>query len=361
MKIILTIFTILISLTSWGQADTIVVHDYTKLLISVGAEGEVRPAINLDETTQAGFFLNEIPEGQIKICNENLTYVWANGRLIDSFDGGCMLYEPSQILSIAGRDSVYVSIYAQEGFSSLTCQLITFEDLLIIKEDPKNPREARSYFREFNITCVILLLLSLGLILLKSPARMTYVLSKALTFKTSSYEFVNTNFISVDSIQLTSIMALFASYFTIYYDQLLGLKILSVEDNFVAYLFEWIRLGLIIFGLILVKWMVVSAISKLFSFREINNYQLFDFVNFTIFLFIPVFVLTIIDFVVNPPHSSWIPTQLEYVFPSILILFIIWFSFKFVSNTPRRKLMIISYLCATEIIPALMFLGWFYK
>lgn len=343
---------------SFAQSDTIVVHDYTNVMINVDNDGNAIPAL-LDESKQAGFFINGVPEGQIRICNSEITYIWVDGKLQDRMEPGCKFFDPEDLMS--ERDTAFVSFFSQEVLTSLTCDLIEFQELVVIRDDPKLPREIRDATNEFSITALIVIVLIIGLITIRNPSRVAYILEKSFTFKISSYEFINTNFISVESIQVASLLSVITSFLGIYFDQRLSMGFIPDDSSYTDFLMNWLQLSVGIFIFILVKWIFISAVARLFHFREINNYQLFDFINFCLFLCIPIFLFTSLDYILNNTHETWIPNAFEFTFPLLLSLYIGWFILKFVNNSPRRKLLIISYLCATEIIPAILIFGWFYE
>lgn len=351
---------LLYSLIAHAQLDTVVVYDYTKVMVTVDANDRLTPVTDLTDLQQAGFFIIGQPEGNLKVCNETPLYLWVNGRLYARING-CDFFEPQELFSYAESDSIYVSLYAENHLSEIECQLILFEKLQILKEDPALPRLARNEFREFTIASILILLLLFAFLVIQHPSRVGYLSSRTFTFKISSYEFINTNFLSSASIILLLTLSFLLSFFVVYLDQHLMLEILTENDSFWRLLNSWMVIGGGITILLFIKWIVVSTVSALFQFREINNYQLFDFLNFLFVGGVVIFLGVVLDFVLNPHVNSWIGPGFVYVFMVVLILYIIWFTFKFVNNSPRKKLLIISYLCATEIIPAILIFGWFLK
>lgn len=348
------------SLIANAQLDTVVVHDYTKVMVTVDANDRLTPVTDLSELQQAGFFIIGQPEGYLKVCNDTPLYLWVNGRLYARIDG-CDFFKPEELFSYAQSDSIYVSLYTETQLSEIECQLISFEKLQILKEDPALPRIPRNEFREFAITSILILLLLFAFLVIQHPSRVGYLSRRTFTFKISAYEFINTNFLSSSSIVLVLTLSFLLSYFVVYLDQQLMLDIIVENDSFWGLLNSWVVIGAGITILFFIKWIVVSIVSTLFQFREINNYQLFDFLNFLTVGGVLIFLSLVLDFVLNTQVDSWIGPGFVYVFMVVLILYIIWFSLKFVNNSPRKKLLIISYLCATEIIPAILIFGWFLK
>lgn len=343
-----------------AQGDTTVVADYTKVMVVTNADGEVRPVTSLETTSQAGFFIHQIPEGIMKVCHPSELFIWVNGRLFDTISG-CEFYDVEDFFGSSSSDTIYVSLSHKHSLEGLTCELVIFEELVVVKDEVSIPRSIRSEFREFTIIGLLVILGCLGVMISAYPSRFSYIIERAFTLKTSAYEFVNTSFLSDASLSLLAIYSLILSFVGLYLDTLLGLDFFENPQNLGGFIWSWVKLSGIVFLLFLMKWVTISIIALLFRFKGLKDFQLFDFLNINIILIIPVSLFLAIDFILNPKAETWISPSLLGVFPILLIFFIAWFSFKFVSNSSRKKLIIISYLCATEIIPAIILLGNFYE
>lgn len=342
------------------QQDTIIVTDYTKVMVGTDQQGELFPVTSLEEINQAGFFINEVPEGTLRICTSDELFVWANGKLIDVVQS-CSYYKPSEFFQVTNSDTVFISFSSNGTLADLKCDLVIFENLLVIKDQISVPREIRSEFKEFAIIALLILLSLLGIIISTFPSRVSYLVEKSFTLKASAYEFVNTGFYTGASMYVLSFYALALAFVGIYLDSLLSYGLFDSSETFNEYLLNWLKIAAGIFLLFLLKWIVISIVAGLFRFRDLKNYQMFDFLNFNLVLLIPTLLFVVLDFVINDFSQTWISSGFMKLFPLMLILFVLWFTLKFVNNSPRKKLSIISYLCATEIIPVIILLGWFFK
>ncbi|WP_370088878.1 DUF4271 domain-containing protein [Ekhidna sp.] len=343
-----------------AQRDTIVVTDYTKVMMATDSDGKIIPITALEGTGQAGFFINTRPEGQIRICHSDELFVWVNGKLIDVINE-CKFYEPSALYANADSDTLYVSLSSKSSLADLKCEVVIFEELLVVKDEVSVPRAVRSEFKEFTIIALLLLLGLAGVITASYPSRISYLVGKTFTFKISSYEFVNTNFLSGVSMNLVSFYALSLAFIGLYLNGLVDVEFVATPVSLGEYLWKWIQLSVLIFMLVMAKWVVITVVAQLFKFRGLKNFQLFDYLNFSLVFLIPVLLFLVVDFILNTSSETWISSGFIVLFPITLILFVVWFTLKFVNNSPRKKLVIISYLCATEIIPAIILLGFFYK
>ena len=236
----------------------------------------------------------------------------------------------------------------EKDLSNLVCQLVSFEELQVLKDDPKIARQVTDSFRDFTIASILILLVFFGLLILRHPSRVSYIAERAFTFKVSAYEFINTNFVNSASFMTLTVLSFLLSFFCIYFDQLLDLGYIESTISFSSFLILWFSLSIAFICSFFLKWFLVSAISKLFQFRGIHNFQLFDFINFLMFVNAFVFAFTLLDFTLNNQSNSWLGAGFIGLFMAVLILYIFWFSLKFLNNSPRKKLLIISKQKLTE-------------
>lgn len=360
MRIFLLLVGFLALLSTSAQQDTIVIIDYTKVMVGTDRNGELYPVTSLENLEQGGFFINELPDGIMRICPSEEVFIWANGKLVDVISD-CGFYEPSVFFEKIISDTVYISFSSENSLADLRCDLVVFEELQIIKDQIFLSRNTRNSFKEFTIISLLVLLIVVGIVISAFPSRISYLAEKSLTLKASAYEFVNTGFFTGASMYMLVFYSLALSFVGLYLDTILSFGLFGISNALVDFLINWMKIATAIFSLFILKWMVVSVVSGLFRFRDLKNYQLFDFLNFNIVVLIPALLYLVLDFVVNDFSKSWISPSFMMLFPIMLILFVIWFTLKFVNNSPRKKLSIISYLCATEIIPFIILLGWFFK
>lgn len=360
MRHALIVVAIFITLSALGQEGEIVVHDFTKIMVEVEGDGSFHPVSSLNSTKSAGFFLHAGLEGSIRICHDQALSIWINGRLLEEMTG-CKVYDAEDLFRRAKSDSLYIAFFSTKKLSNLTCEQILDRELVVVKDDPKVLRVTTNEFRDFNITAILTLLFLFGFFGIRSPPRLNYLLRRTFSFKVSAYEFVNTDFLSQAGALLSIMLSLLAGLMITSGDYLLNPNPEGTQLHFKFFIYSWLKSGFLILILLFSKWIIVSVVSKLFKFRKINDQQLFDFINFCSVCCFLIFLLIIVDFVLGISIAGVLLRYVEITFSLILLGFVAWFTLKFVNNSPRRKLLIISYLCATEIIPALIVFGWFFK
>ncbi|NQZ75368.1 MAG: DUF4271 domain-containing protein [Ekhidna sp.] len=342
-----------------GQSDTIVLTDYSKLLIQVNSKGELSPVTGNPNLQDAGFFITANDDGMLKFCNSEQTSIWVEGRLASIIDH-CDFIPIDDLKQLASSDTFFVSISAANSLKNLTCQHVLFEDLRVIQEEVAFSRNTTDSANEFIIIALVLIVFFTGFMVARHPSRSSFLFQKTFTLKSSAYELVNSSFFSEASFLLFGIFSIIASFILVYLELRFDYGFISNDLSVMQIFFFWCKCALFLFLLFLAKYLFVTLVAALFGFKGLRDYQLFDFINFHSIVFCGIFLLTFVDFLMGKTGVI-IESKFLWIFPSVLITFIIWFTSKFVSNSPRRKLMIISYLCATEIVPVVILLGYFFK
>ncbi|MBC6399512.1 MAG: DUF4271 domain-containing protein [Ekhidna sp.] len=347
MRLIIIIVSIILSNSSFSQVDTVVIADLKEIMVSVNAKGTANPISDV-KTKTAGFFLDKSVEGILKICNKSETYIWLNDRLINTFSS-CKFFDIKDLIQNSANKSVYISLYSEKGIENIRCEHVIFDSLPVIEKYHRKPRENREAIDEFLIIGIILISLCFGWVINANPSRINYIFKKSFSIKLSSYEFVNTSFLNQSNFQFLLLISLISGLLF-----LSGTANLNTE-SIVVMIARWLKISLFTFLLLCIKWVIASLISYLFRFKNINAFQLFDFQNFLLLGFSMVIFLYFIGFAIYQPLQIFIQNYIEIIMLLILTAYLVWFGAKFISNSFGNKLQIISYLCATEMIPTVLF------
>jgi hypothetical protein len=342
----------------FAQADTIVIKDYANIFITVDDEGGIQPVTDYSKIDKAGFFLNKVPEGTLRICNDKELYVWVDGRLILTLIG-CEFVNPKLLFQHTDSDSIFFSFSAFPRFENFKCELVEFGDHLIIQDNTAKARQVRDSFNEFSIIIIVILLFCFGLFAMNFHNRLEFFISKTFSLKTFTYQFTNTSFFGRANIFMILILCLTVSFEIIYVNQKnqTDTQLLDLW----GYTVLWLQISFWIVVFFLAKNVLTQTVGRLFQMTKLKEWQLFDLVNFSGYFVLILFIIILWDFIIKGQNDSWINLYFSYYFITILFLFVLWFLIKFVINSSYQKLLIISYLCATEIIPSIIIMVWLLK
>ncbi len=358
-RILFTFLLLLVYSASFCQ-DTVIVHDYTQIMVTVDNNGSMNPVTSLAKEKSAGFFMEGSKDGVVRVCSDSPLTIWSNGRLIKKVENGCELIDVEDFYKNDASDTVFVSVNSLDYLSSLSFDKVIYQDQLIVKDDPKLPRTARDIFQEFTFTALIVIASLFGFLLIQHPGRLSHIANRSFSLKQNTYELVGTQFISEVGISLVVLLSLIFSFFGIYGASKTIMDGFLIPSSYQGFIILWLKISSYFLVFILAKWLFITIISRLFGFRKVNDFQLFDFLNYGLIIGVVLSLFVLLDFVFRN-NATWIPTDFPILLISIIAIFIGWFALKFVNNYPLKKLLIIAYLCATEIIPTMIIIGWFYK
>ncbi len=344
---------------AFSQVDTVVVKDYTKVLITTNQDGGIEAVTNWSSERKVGFFLNELPRGQIRICNENELFVWVNGQLATSLEG-CKTIDPSYLFSLSSNDTLFVSLSSSK-LEEFKCEQVVYENFKVLRDEIAQPRSTRSAFGEFNVVAIITLLALFAIFASSFPSRFNFFINKTFSLKASSYQFINTSFYHRANVVMIFLVSATLAFESIYISQKIDLRVFNLPADLVGYLTLWGQITVWVFLFYLMKRVLIQVIASLFRMRKLKDWQLFDLVNFSGYFILIMFIIILWDYLLKPSQETWISPHFYYYFFGVLILFELWFIIKFVINSSYQKLLIISYLCATELIPSILIMGWFFK
>ncbi|MEM9895856.1 MAG: DUF4271 domain-containing protein, partial [Bacteroidota bacterium] len=108
------------------------------------------------------------------------------------------------------------------------------------------------------------------------------------------------------------------------------------------------------------KWFLVKGFARLYAVPSFADIQSFHFQNY-IFLLSTSSLILICIMALLPISMKVDPSLLKTMIILSQLFFIVWIVLKVSRSFSLRKITIISYLCITELIPALLVLSWFLK
>jgi len=340
-------------LSTYGQIDTTIVKDFTKALVRV-AEDKTRPITEVSGIRSGGFFIPRGYEGTLKICNRYPMTLWMDGRLVKQIKG-CENVDFSDFDLLKSRDTIFINLFSEEGFSELRLEQIKISSQEVKKSDNKLARLPDNQFKEFIIIGGVFFLIIAGAFIVRFPNRVNYLTNRVFSLNSNTYSLANTRLFSSVGLSLCSLLSLVFGFSWVFIIQ--G----ELEKELPGLVMKWLELSSYIFLFILFKWFFSLVISKLFYFKNLYEFQLFDFMNFLTISGSIVLGIMALNFIFGWPVLTLGIKGLVVLYLLTLVFSIIFIGLKFVTNSPRKKLTIISYLCATELIPSILTVGWFFK
>lgn len=288
--------------------------------------------------------------------------LFLNGKLISS--------GRKQIVSIDSLARLYDSelffgIHSDVGVRELTTRIISVNDGAAVLIPGENINRPPTFFRDYTIIAVSVLLLFLLVLFRTNPQLTLDYFSFAKIFSvqernenllasriTSSVNLLFYLFCALLTGFLLSAVFYFAgSYFLV-------AKFIGI-DSFGGAFLMWFKLSLFILVLLASKLIIVLFFSSLFNFRETVSFQFFNFLRFILFTAVVMAMLSLIYFIFKGGQAVFYERLIVLALlllsaGSIMVLI------KLLARAPFSFFHLFSYLCASEIIPLVIIIKIFF-
>lgn len=271
--------------------------------------------------------------------------VWVDGRLYADDS----TYHNLNLKSIAdfttGKDTAFVSFYSSSSFRNFESRYVyNVEESQLTNTSVQFRKETKNR-RLFTYFFIVFLLL-VGLFRYTSPSGFFLYFSKVFfrSIRVSTFD-------EEDSI--TIFEAAIASF-------LVALALWHMLDGETPYLPGYERTQVLRFlyygGMVslffMAKFLLLRFIAYLNGLGTIYKVQFVDFLKYilvtSIFLNVIFFTLYWLD----PSPEEYMSSTWRYLYPALYVFFVAYYFFKLSAAVPGKKLLIISYLCTTEIVGA---------
>ena len=322
--------------------------------VYVNSQGEALPATSLQGLNAVGFFLSDQLSGSFQICNDQPISIWVDGELEYTLSG-CDTLSVEGLRDLGKTKNTFVNIHSRSGLDKLMLYQLKDTAPNKVTKGEKRKRPSSDHFDEFVLMGLIALMVFAGWLSTQYSNRISYLLNRTFSLKFNTYEFANTQLFSTVGISFCLFASMLLAFFYVY-----NLRI-ATSGTALELLGEWGQTALYISLFLLAKWINSVVVSRLFNYKLYYEYQLFDFVNLIVIVSIISFFPVVLDLVFDWSDHIFVTQSLRIIFASTLVISIVFIGLKFVNNTTSKKLPIISYLCATEIIPAIIIVGRFFK
>lgn len=281
--------------------------------------------------------------------------VWMNNQLlIDQKNEVKFLID--SLSTLAGPSTLFFAVHMEKVIDQSTLITnISSQASVSANQDEVLLFKQKTFFRDFLITAVLVLLISLISIIRLNPRSSAdyFSLSKMFSLRDNESDQFYSRLTS-GSILFYGFTSIILALYLILINQYVntGLSDLTVTTYFDS-LLTWLKTSVVIFIVLFIKLSLVHLIASLFGLRDIAG---FHFSNFVRLLLVSLGVLTLIlvgYFILHGQQKGF------YSFFYLVITWIIggWIILLFLKLINRMQYSvfhIFSYICATEIMPFLL-------
>ncbi len=316
------------------------------------------------DPTLLGFYadLNTDNPEVVRICIPQGTSVWANNQLIISETlEDCITAELSEWRRDLGVDSVFIVLHHKAGIlaSARINRALKAEtsvaDEIILKPLPRT----KSSIDQFVLTFIIIFLAILGFFRLQFVRifRSFTNLNRVLSFGVRDETVSGFRLLSGQSVTIHLLVSVLIGFFIVLYSQSFQTES-ATSATHVTRLYEWLLYSVAILFFLMIKRVVIQLFGSMFQLRGAMYLQVFEYLRSIFLFFSAALVLYVLAFYLWSPASIWIVNHLFGIAVGCISFTLLLVFYKLAFETRYQKLHLFSYLCATEILPAILLLKW---
>ncbi len=347
MKPILAFLLTFFILQAFANTDTVLVEDLRYSWLSM-EDNEARPIINPEKVNLLSFTLKNTSDEILKICNDEPFDLWINLKLYETAVVGCITADLATIRTNYGLDEINVQVRSESGVDQMSTGLYTLENP--VDSTISFLTTGDQTFMTFYVIVLVILLFFTAFFKRYFAQRFEKIFFNPFKYRGASTEDFYSDFFDAANVVSLAYFSLLISFCIHYFRQKSGVGFIESVDllSMLGVLLLSSGASILFF---IIKYLWSAAIALIFGFRVANNIHNQDFINFFTLVFYVVLVFSLIDYSFAY-NAVLIPIGIPSVFTAVaIIIFQIGIYLKLQRYIPHNKIMIFSYLCATEFIP----------
>ena len=334
-------------MVSRSENDTILVENLRYSWVYQNDQNKVEPVSGLSGLTSVSFHIS-VENGEfLRICNDNPYDLWVNLKLLSSGSKSCITYRLDTIRRVVSSDSLFFHVVSSKGLTSLTTELMAVKETE--PDDVIVESRYSSDFRNYYLSTLSLFLLLLAILRKIYPVRLEATLTNPFKV-TGSIEEYYFDFFTASNLFFVFIFSFLAAFVVQF------MELCNNWENFGALKFIdllglWSFKLVLIFGVVLIKYILSMVMAQVFSLRGVPGIHNQDLINYLFWVFVLLAVITLSQYSLRTEGDSSIAGIMIMILAISLLIFQVGIYMKVSKITSLNKMLIISYLCVTEFLP----------
>lgn len=300
----------------------------------------------------------------LRICAPIGTAVWVDTQLIlGETQEDCFQLDLGEWRSKFARDSVFVVLHKDTG-------LLSSADITAIahgESSGTNDKVILPVKRSIDKRDHFILLFTIAFLVTTGFFRLQFSrifrsfidLNRVLSFRVRDEMVSGFRLLSTPSITIHMLVSMLAAFFLT-----IGQSYLSTEAAIAPtlsnYISEWVVYALLIMAFLLSKRFLIQIFGEIFQMRGAIYLQVFEYLR-TIFILLSIALFVyVLFFYLFGTASQWLISNMAGFAIAFLISVMLLMFYKLAFETRYQKLHLFSYLCATEILPAILLIKWMF-
>ncbi len=318
-------------------------------------------------TNSFAFFIkkNESNGEHLHCCVQAGTSFFIEEKIIAFYDTKkCFKLNVDSLFKAYHKKNLYISVYNE------SLRLDEFETYIVSHQKKRQTavententliqREAND-IKNFYIIAFLLFASLLGVAYNTNPKSFKeyYGINKTFSFKLRQDDNIKLSLFDRFTLAILFLHSTFIAFVLVVIfktqNDALGNLITLKYHGLTLALYDWLKLSIIVFFFLLLKFLLIQAVSKLMRFAEIEKIHFFEFLRLSIFIYslALISVLAVMFSSYNPVVGNY--NWVLYLVGGLSIFRVIFLYLKFLRMVTFKNLYLFLYLCATEIFPLLM-------
>ncbi len=314
-----------------------------------------------------GFYigLNSDNQNALRICAPIGTAIWVDNQLlIGSTIERCLTTDLADWRSVSGKDSVFVLLHNQ-------ADLITESEIVLLASGDTIEQSSNALVplkrkpnrkNEFILVFSIIFFAAMGYFRLQFPRifRSFLDMNRVLSIRVRDEMVTGFRLFSLHSMTIHVLVSILSGFFLTVGNRYLNESLQVNEVVLLDYINEWGASTLMILAFLLGKRFLIQVFGEIFQMRNSVYLQVFEFLRSIFILFSTAFFVYLVFFYMFENAALWLIANMAGFAIAFIISAVLLMFYKLAFETRYQKLHLFSYLCATEILPAILLLKWMF-
>jgi len=296
----------------------------------------------------------EYKGNSIELESKQPVMLFINGKLARPLPAGISIFNLDS-LSALYSSRIMFALHDQHKLK-LYCAARVIALLPVAGSDYDLGVRNPGHFHNFSILACGMLMICFVLLFRVNPQLLFDYLNfiKLISVQEREENMLSTKIVASSNLLFYGVASMFLSFLLMvmsYYSHSFhGLLQIEGHQNVGQLLLTWLNVSIIVFGILMLKYLIVFSFSRLFAFGEAPTIQFFSFVRLVFMIGLLIGLLLVIYFAFGVLKSQ--PYVRLFYIMSIMLAF--WIPVVFLKLLKRSSYSIFhlfSYLCATEIFP----------
>lgn len=351
----------LVSFTSVAQSDTLLTQDLRETWRMKTGDGIV-PLVDLaDFQGNMLFFTVDLslhPGELLRIASKEDISIFHNDQLVGIVHGVRWLSVDS-LQQVHGKGVTY-TLYNSNLFpGTIETAMFTPQGVQPLVDPISIEGRGTGVFRDVWIFTFFFIVAYLAVLYFLYPrsVREFFWITRAISFRELDENLIKTRPLSLVNITFYALLAFLAAW-------VIGILLILSQNPLASTYFDfngfwmgvwvWFRFAVVIFILLLAKFILIWVLKELFKISAFINSHYYNYIRLGLLFYVLIAVIVFVSYFTLFKTSPEYYQSVGIVLLSTLILRVVILFFKLMNSSSYSVLHLFSYLCGTELIPLLL-------